>query len=146
MPTNNNELFAKFLNALLHAQKLSPMTVTGYRWKMGQFLRWIDKHHGGKFVTEWTYADFEDFLSEMKWGSPSSAHSFVTKCHRFIKWCNARGVVVPDFTGGYKAPKAVRGKPKCISREDLVRLLAGAKTYGVGCQKTTSASAGVAGG
>lgn len=53
---------------------------------------------------------------------------------KFQRWCRARGVLTgdekSDFRGGYKAPAGSRGKPKSIPRQDLVKLLDGARTFG----------------
>lgn len=132
-PSELDRLLEKFLKSIVQAHHLTEMTATGYRWKLGHFFAWL-RPQGVETIAGITYAHFEDYLSERHWASPLTSHKFACQCRKFVRWCKARGVLpsttVGDFTGDYKAPKAPRGKPKAISREDLVRLLDAARTFG----------------
>lgn len=125
MPTTNPEILSKFLTTLRHAQKLSPMTVDSYRWKLGQLFRWMQEHYGDLPLAQWKFAHFEDFLADQKWTSLRSRNKLLHQTRKFLRWCIAREILPANFdiTGDYKTAKIARGKPKFISREDLIRLL-----------------------
>jgi site-specific recombinase XerD len=126
-------LLERFLKSLVNAHHVSEMTATGYRWKLGHFFAWLRKQ-GVETIAGVTYAHFADYLTEVRWKSPRTSDKFACQCRKFARWCKARGALPSttpgDFTGDYRAPKAPRAKPKSISREDLMRLLDGAATYG----------------
>lgn len=41
MPMTNPAILEKFRHTLRYAQRLSPMTVDGDRWKLGQLFSWM---------------------------------------------------------------------------------------------------------
>jgi site-specific recombinase XerC len=123
-------LLDRFCQTIVSAHHLFPATALGYRGKLGRFFDWLEGQ-GVQTVAEITYAHFEDFMSESKWPSSATSHKFACQCRKFARWCKARGVLPSEgkggFTGEFRAPKAPRGKPKSIPREDLVKLLDGAR-------------------
>lgn len=132
----NNPLFDaldRFCKTIVTAHHLSPMTAQAYEWRLGSFFRWL-RSRDVESVGAITYSHFEDYMADSKWASPATAHKFSCQCRKFQRWCRARGILTgdekADFTGGFKAPGVPRGKPKSIPREDLVKLLDGARTFG----------------
>jgi integrase len=126
------DLLDRYCKTIVLAHHQSPMTAITYEWRLGKFFQWL---HGKGVATvdAITYALFEDYIADSKWPSSQTAHKFACQMRKFTRWCKARGTLAPtapDCTGGFKVPKPTREDPKSISREDLVRLLDGAKTYG----------------
>ena len=115
---DNDTILRKFLNSLERAHGLAPMTVTGYRWKLEPlFTAWSDTP-----LAAWDYGMFEDYLAEHDW-APRTIHKFSHQCRKLIAWCRSQGLPVIDFVANYKAPRARKGQPKAIPREDLLKLL-----------------------
>jgi len=126
MPTTTAEILQKFYASLIHAQKLSPRTLDSYRWKLGAFARWMAANHPDLPLVEWGYGHFEDFLSAVQWKSLRSVNKFLDQSRKFIRWCKSRSIFPkdhPEWIGDYKRHRVARGKPKFITREDLVKLL-----------------------
>ena len=121
--TEDANLVDQFLDALWAERGLSPNTLQGYRYDLGQLS--AQQRDRGRDLLNASREDLLHFLAlQLRAGRrPRSLSRYLSSFRQFYRWLLREGRIRQDPTALIESPKLGRGLPKALSEQQVTGLL-----------------------